>query len=148
MYGFMTMGEYSLVMQDYEMMLLSPEATPTWFNIIRKLGGRKNDVYNHTEAFSVSEFSVSTPSLQQIVKPVDDEVLAWGILQAGDCIFYVSNNFNPGWQDTDEVYITTPDGLKWVPVPKTMDGFYKFIRARLGSSQVGQCVPAKLKRSN
>jgi hypothetical protein len=99
------------------------------------------------DSFSVSQITVTGNAIQHIVKPVDDEILAWSVLQAGDAVFYMSINFDLNLQANDEVYIQTPDGLKWVPVPPGMNEFYKYMRSRMGQSQIGQCIPATLKKS-
>lgn len=144
---FIDQNDYGLIMQDFEMLLLSSESVVASFNINRKIGGTLDTVFNVVDSFSVSQIVVTGNAIQQIVKPVDEDILSWAVLESGDCLFYMSIDFDPGNQESDEVYIETPDGLTWIPVPIEMSAFYKFIRARLGQSQVGQCIPAKLKKS-
>lgn len=152
MFHALSSAEIAQIKHDFESLLLSPEATPVTINYWHATeASNPDDVYDVDDA---AKESVSVPDvrcLQHIVGHRDEEILDYGILHAGDAVFYFSVNLDlqspmegkPVFEDS--IKIVDPDGIEWSPVLEDLGPLGKHLLTRIGGSQVAQSVAARLK---
>lgn len=138
--------EARLVQRDYECLLAtSCEATTITGEYKTKVGGTVDPVYGITDGATWPTTTFTGKALQQIVLKQDEDILAFGILEVGDAIFYMSTfiDLSQGAGQTFE--IIDPDGTRWIPVPREHP-LQKYLVHRIAQTQVGQVVPCKCKK--
>jgi hypothetical protein len=147
MIGFLRPSEANLVKRDYKELLASCEAVTLSIAYKVPVNPVYDPVYKVTTADSWTNTVIapSPKAIQQIVKPVHYEVLKWGILEAGDCIFYLPNDIDLSSIDYDTCEITAVN-VTWIPVPVKRKEFWNYLIHRLGDSQIGQVIPCKIKQ--
>ena len=142
---FLRPHEANLILRDYKELLASPEALVLTINYKTPVTPVFDPVYQVYTAASWTNSTLTPRAIQQIVKPTHNEVLKWGILEAGDCMFYLLNSVDLSVINYDSCEIVA-GGVTWIPVPVERKEFYNYLLHRLGSTQVGQVIPAKLKQ--
>lgn len=146
--AFLIGPEILMVQRDFSVLLNSPEATELDFVYFSGVGAATPDaVFGIVDyASETQEISFSGRGIQEIVKPRDESLLKWGILEEGDAIFYISKDVNLDVGIDGSLEIRGPNNVRWSPVPKNLKAFYNYLLTRLGSSQLAQVIPCKLKQ--
>lgn len=143
---FLSGSEIGLIKSDWAALLKSPEATVVTFKRKELSGGSSVDDVFDVEDGSVEDQSFTGRAIQQIVKPRDEDLTKWGILEVGDCIFYTDIDHDLSQGLSESLVIEGPNGTEWIPVPRKFKSFHNYLLTRLGSSQLAQVVPCNLKR--
>lgn len=142
---FLRPHEKSLILADYKRMLNSAEAMDLVIAHRVPVNPVTNSVYGTTTADSWTTVEIETKAIQKLVHPKNEDILRWGILAAGDSIFYIGIEVDLASIRFDTVVINAGNEL-WYPVPRKEKQFYEHIAWRIGNTQVGQCIAAKLKQ--
>lgn len=148
MRAYLTSSEIALIKGDWAALLNSPEASVVTFEYSVGSGQDDDNAFNVSDYDSVETQSFTGKVIQQIVKPRDEELLKWGIVEIGDSIFYTSIDYNlsPSGAIQGSLEIIDGEGLRHTPVPRIQGAFYKYLITRLGSTQIAQVVPCKVKK--
>jgi len=147
--GFLSSSEIRMMQNDWERLLLSPEATIVTFAYMVGVGSEAVDA-----AFGVSDFdseqeqSFTGRVIQEVVNKRSETLLDWGILREGDVIFYCSKSLDlvPSGAIEGSMEIVGPQSVRWTPVPRNLEAFHNYLLTRLGSSQMAQVIPCKLRK--
>lgn len=102
-------------------------------------------VYGTVDAAGWVDKTIETTAIQQFVKPRDYAIRQWGILEVGDCIFWLSEDLDVSKVDFDTAVFET-GGVHWKPVPSgdlQKASHYAIFRTQIG--QIAQVIPCKLR---
>jgi len=146
--AFLMGPEILMVQRDFSALLSSPEATELDFVYSSGVGAATPDTVFGVVDYANETQEITFPGrgIQEIVKPKDESLLKWGILEAGDSIFYISKDVNLDIGIDGSLEILGPNNVRWSPVPKNLKEFYNYLLTRLGNSQLAQVIPCKLKK--
>lgn len=155
--NFMMPAEIALMRAEFEKILQSPEATNitvsyhTWEN--------PADPDNEDTVYGVNDKDrkatpVSHPirALMKIVGERDQKLLAYGLLNVGDCMMYISDTVDLQTPDgTNEavagsVVFVDPDGVRWEPKIDVLDESEKNAILRVADAQISQVIPCQIER--
>lgn len=103
-------------------------------------------VYGDTISTAWTQHQITTRASQEIIHPRNIKVLDWGILEAGDCIFYIATTVDLTVIDELQNAVIVCNGVKWLPVTRKLKAFYNYLLTRFGNGQVGQIIPCKLQQ--
>lgn len=139
--------EASLIKRDYECMLAtSCHASVITGEYKTPVSPVTDAVYGIKDAASWDTTYFTGKAIQQIVRKRDEDLLGFGILEAGDCIFYLQTGLDLSQGEEETLEIIDPGELRWIPVPRKQKIFQTYLLHRIGQTQVGQCLPCKLKK--
>ncbi len=146
--AFLMGSEILIVQRDFSALINSPEATELDFVYSSGVGAATTDsVFGVVDYIDdTQEFSFPGRGIQEIVKPRDESLLKWGILEKGDAIFYISKDVDLDVGIDGSLEIQGPNNVRWSPVPKKLKAFHNYLLTRLGNSQLAQVIPCKLKQ--
>lgn len=148
---FLRPEERQLMRRDGEELLNSAESIELDIHYKVPTNPVLNAAYDTWTADSWTDaiFTPKPKAIQKIIEPNRHyDIVRWGLLEAGDCIFYFSNNVNLKGTINGAMYDTATivaAGVEWQPIPISRKEFYNYLLWRLGSSQVWQVIPCKLK---
>lgn len=142
---FLTAAEARQIRIDFNNNLNAAEASTITGYYSQFTNPTLDEVYSVKDYDAVDLYSITGKALQHIVKPLDIRILSWGILDAGDCIFYFNKNLELNLEELETMYFVDPGGNKWNPVVRNNRAFTEYIRSRLGNTQIAQSVPCKLR---
>lgn len=148
---FLSANEIALMQSDFSTLLNSPEATTVRFWSMRAADPLDSDDVFHVEDGELEEVSFTGKAIQHFVKPQDEQLLKFGIVEAGDCIFFTSTDYDLQFSGCIEGAVTIdapyPDNsVSWTPVPRERKEFFNYLITRLGNNQFSQVIPCKLKK--
>lgn len=155
MFPFLTPYEATLIQADYEHMLLGPDATKidiTYRSYLNNLLTPTIDpVYkNDTRSMGPPIILEGVPCMIQIVHQRNLQILSFGIVEAGDALFYFLQDLNlveplPGQPAIpDTMIFTEPQGGRWTPVQDDPGPLRRFLAMELGDQAIAQVVPCTL----
>jgi hypothetical protein len=143
MNDFLSADELALIASDHADLLASEEMSDITIHSRTPAGPVTiHPVYKIQSASGWNQVEIETRALQQIITKRNVEILRWGILGEGDAIFYLTPDQDLSGLDAD-AYIEA-GSLKWKPVPKMNEAFYRFLVVRIGNQQFAQAIPCKL----
>jgi len=93
--------------------------------------------------------TIRAKAIQKIVKPKQEDVLKFGVLEAGDCIFYMNTDVDlTVIEHSETVRINVVnENTQWYVVPRhSFKPFYESIQLRIGNTPILQPLAAKLAR--
>jgi len=144
MNDFLSAAELALIEQDHTDLLASEETSDIVVHYSTPLGPVvEHPVYHTKTASGYSSDTLELRALQHIIKPQNYNITRWGILTAGDAVFYVPPDVDLSVIPDDNAYIMA-GGLRWQPVPRTNKAFYNYLVERIGNKQFVQAIPCKL----
>jgi hypothetical protein len=157
---FMPQAEVNMIKADYERNLRSPEAssvTLRWRTLLAPESSPvKDEVYGidtrPQEADPKEKTGVA--ALHQIVSSKDYKMLATGMVQEGDSIFYFSTTLDLGSPNELEpvipgsLIIETGDGEKWQPKLRESNFLQRHLGLRIGNLQIGQVMVCELLKTD
>jgi len=148
MRSFLSSSEITLIKNDWAILLNSPEATTITFEYSIGSGQDEDSAFETSDYDSISTQSFTGKAIQHIVKPRDEDLLKWGIIEVGDAIFYTSTDYDlsPSGIIQGSLDIIDCNGTTYKPVPRKEKNFYDYLITRLGSGQLAQVVPCKIKK--
>lgn len=112
-----------------------PHGTPTYDHVY---GGWSAEAWIPTMMSGIK-------AIQQIIKPgKDEDILKWGILEPGDCVFWIDVGIDLSSIDyQDARFHILNDSIEWVPVPRNLESFQNYITLRVGNNSVMQPIACK-----
>jgi hypothetical protein len=143
---FLTKAEMNGMTGDFRQLLRSPESCDIEFQF-RVPGGTvtKDAVYGNTTATTWSRGNLPCRAVQEIVKPRSVQILEWGILEVGDCIFYIDQDVDLTVIRQQQDVVIMCNNQTWVPQIAKLKSFENFLIMRFGNGQIAQVIAAKLK---
>lgn len=139
--------EAKLIKRDFECLLASSCESSIITGEFKTLNSPiLDEVYGIQDADSIDTTYFTGKAIQQIVRKRDEDLLGFGILEAGDCIFYIQTALDLSQGEPQTLEIIDPAGLHWVPVPRVQKLYQHYLLHRLGQTQVAQVLPCKLKK--
>lgn len=142
--------EANLIRRDARQMILnSAEAADILIEYRQPVGTVVHDtVYDAWTADSWQPSLVSgVKAIQQVIKTKDEDILRWGVLEPGDCIFWFDVGVDLSSIGYDDAVIRVQgDDLQWIPVPRKLKSFNNYITLRVGNSSVMQPIACKIKQ--
>lgn len=144
---FLTGVEAALVKRDYECMLMSSCHSSVITGEYKiPTSPVVDDVYKIVDASSWTAYAFTGHALQKIVTQQDERLLAMGIVEVGDCIFYLSTELDleQGYPETLE--LIDPGEQRWIPNLRRQGEAQRYLLHRLGETQVAQVLPCRLKK--
>jgi len=108
-------------------------------------GGSYNAAYREYDGSTKTYTTETVRALQHFVTDRDKDLLEFGFVKIGDCIFsFLLDAVD--LDDLDEVTITDSDGAVWVPVMVPTKAFYVYMESRVGNTQLFQAVLARVRQ--
>ena len=153
---YLTPQEWNLVKTDYANLLAAYEACTLTVKYRKFSSGTGNvdAVYKYSDgAIAGDEVTVLVSAIHKIVKEEDLDIIAFGILQVGDSIFFVAKDidFNKpnGTDDAvpDTLLILDTSGIEWIPRLKESEQLSKHLMTHIGDDQYAQVIPASLRKN-
>lgn len=138
--------EVELIVRDFECLLTGCEASTITGEFAEPVSPVVDDVYGITDATSWDMSHFTGKAIQKILNEFDEKSLGFGILKAGDCIFYLSTSLDLSEGHPQTFEIIDPGGLRWVPVPREQNVYQHYLIHRIAQTQVAQVVPCRLKK--
>ncbi len=148
--NFMNSFEARLIRRDAkEMVLNSAESADILIHYLTISGATLDEVYDEWVGGVTLTGVIEAKAIQKIVQPKEEQVLKWGILESGDCIFYLDTSVDLTIIEhatTTKINVVN-DSVEWIPVPRHANkGFHESIVQRVGNVVLFQPLPAKLSR--
>lgn len=107
-------------------------------------------VYDPTPGEQLRLRDVNARTIQKILvkgeSPRYDELLQFGYLQAGDCLFFFKTSVDLEIAPDETLTIIDQYGVRWTPIPKTIKDFYAYITARFEDGGICQVIPCTLEQ--
>lgn len=144
---FLSSYEANLIRRDYRWFLQSAETSAISIVYQKPVDPTYDPVYDRTLSDDWETITEDTKASQKIITPADEEILKWGILQVGDCLFFLLETLD--LYDYEDHPITirvheTP--TLWEVIPRASRDVYERLGFRLGNTQVAQLFAARLKQ--
>ncbi len=140
----LTPREQVTIKRDFERILeRGSEAVMATFSYLEGSAAIVDEVYGTASYSDEETLSVTGMVLQEFIKPRNEKILAYGILDTQDCILYASTSLDLSVGHYDSMEITV-ENVKWRPVPRDQRAFYQYTISRIGISQIAQVIPCKL----
>lgn len=143
---FLTSIERNIIKRDEMRFLNSAECSNIEIHYFLPTNPVEDSVYNHVTADEWEEKIIECRASQKIVTAKDEEILRFGILLNGDCIFHVSKQVDLSVIPYENNCFIRIANIDWIPVPRERKEFYHYLSFRLGDSQVFQPIPCVLKK--
>lgn len=148
---FLTGYEVQQIQNDYETLVVSPEATDLILEYAAYAADSDEEVdavYKINDQERATELKqAETTGLQEIVAVPKLDRYPFGYLKQGDCVFYISTATDleeplEGFPVVPEsLRIVDPAGKRWIPYAMKAGPEDAQMRVRLGNLQVGQLIP-------
>jgi len=133
--------DISEMQYDFDLLLQAAE-TPTISIVYLTLetGGTTDPVYGTTTGSTKTYLSppLKIKAVQKIISANDLNLLRSMPVKAGQSIFYFSKEVD--LEGKEELVITDPGGVTWVPTAKPIEGIGERLGVTLGNSQMAQTL--------
>ena len=141
---FLRPADLALMKKDMRGILASAEAVHISIQYQAPVGPVVvNEVYGVSSPSAWSTQTITATAIQKFIHPNNLKVTQWGILDAGDCIFYISPDVDLSGIPLDTAVIKSGN-LNWQGVPLANRAFYESLEVLIGNQQFFQVLPAKL----
>lgn len=150
MSGFLSPFEANLIRRDAKAMIASSESADIEIHY-QHLSGQTtvDEVYGEYVDGTWVGMVIEARAIQKIVKPKQEDVLKFGVIEAGDCIFYLDTAIDLSvieHSETVRINVVGED-TQWFVVPRhSFKPFYESIQLRIGNTPITQPLAAKLSR--
>lgn len=144
MSGFLTASEIGVMKSDFAELLNSPEATNVTITYKVPVDPEVDPAYGTTDAYTWQTKTKKSRCIQKIVTARDEKILAFGILEIGECVLYLPTKLDLSVDEYSSMIFTIVN-VEWVPVPRDRKAFYNYLAYRIGNEQISEVVPCKLK---
>ena len=144
MNGFLTSNEIALMKRDFALLLKSPEATTVVITYKVPTAPEVDATYGNVDAYLWTTKTKKSKCIQKILTARDEKILAYGILEIGDCILYLPSDLDLTIDEYSSAVFTIVN-IDWIPVPRKQKAFYASLVYRIGDSQISEVIPCKIK---
>lgn len=145
---FLTETERNLIKRDFREFLDSHEPSDIIISFKTPTNPQTDTVYGNVTADSWATETITARASQKILRPYDTDILRFGILEAGDCLFFLLETIDLTDLQYDSAIVKVKDTpTEWNLVPRRYASFHDYLGFRLSNSQVSQVLPCKLKQS-
>ncbi len=142
MSDFLTSADITQMRKDFSDIIASPQGTPVTIRHLSNTSAATWDEDYQQWVGTKGYTTIAARALQQLIGERDKDLLDFGFVKSGDCLFTLLSSVDLG--GLDEVTITDPNDGVWVPVVVPTQGFQEYIEVRLGSTQIAQSILARL----
>jgi hypothetical protein len=147
MNNFLRPADLALMKRDMAGILGSAEAVIIFVEYQAPVGPvTENKTYGFSSPTSWQSMVVSSTAIQKFIHPNNIQIKQWGILDAGDCIFYLPPEVDLSGVPLGNAVVRTGN-LIWQTVSLDNRGFQESVEVRIGGVQFFQVLPAKLVRA-
>jgi len=138
-------SEIALIRRDFKEMLRSKEAVDV--SITYKTADSPADdlVYGGVTSSTWTSHTINVKAIQKFISIRDVEILKFGILEVGDCLFHFSRGVDLTVVTSDNAVLTA-NGVDWIPVSRIMSQPAIYSTWSVGNHQIAQVIPARLKQ--
>jgi hypothetical protein len=153
---FLTPQEVNIIKADFKNLLLAYEATTIVlkFRTWESSSGNVHPIYKYMDGnIDPVEKIASISAIQKIIKEEDLDILAFGIVQVGDSIFFVHPDIDFNIPDgenqavPDTLKIVDTSGIEWIPRLKKSEQLSNHLMTHIGDDQYAQAIPASIRRN-
>lgn len=146
--SFLSPFEARLIRKDFKDFLKSSEPSDLIITYKVPVNPIYDPVYDVTTGTEWTTVEIETRASQVILRPTSEEFHRWGLLRAGDALFFLDSAVDLSVADYKSVVLKIKDQtVEWTLVPMEYSKVEEYLGFRLGNSQVAQVLAARQKQS-